>query len=377
MLVAAIRETVAGERRVALTPDGAKLLVRQGFEVAIEAGAGVAAGHPDVEYERAGARLEPDVAKLLGAADVVAAVQSGPALAPRMRAGAVLIGLLRPLDRPEQARALAASGVTSFALELVPRITRAQAMDVLSSQANLAGYRAVLLASVALGKAFPMMVTAAGTIAAARVLVIGAGVAGLQAIATARRLGAIVEAYDVRPAVKEQVESLGARFVELPLETAGAEDAGGYAKAQSEEFLTRQRELLGQRVKAADVVITTALVPGKRAPLLVEEAVVRGMRAGSVVVDLAAEQGGNCAFTRPDETVEVDGVRVLGPTNLPGDVAFHASQMFARNVSAFLQNLVRDGKLVLDFEDPITRESILTHEGEIRNERVRGLVAAS
>jgi NAD(P) transhydrogenase subunit alpha len=293
-----------------------------------------------------------------------------------MRRGALLIGLLRPLDEPAQARALAATGVTSFALELVPRITRAQSMDVLSSQANLAGYRAVLLAANTLAKAFPMMSTAAGTIAAARVLVIGAGVAGLQAIATARRLGAVVEAYDVRPAVKEQVESLGARFVELALETAGAEDAGGYAKQQSEEFLARQRELLGQRVKANDVVITTALVPGRRAPLLVEEAAVRGMRPGSVVVDLAAESGGNCALTRADETVDVGGVRVLGPTNLPSEVAFHASQMYARNVASLLQHLVKDGQPVLDFEDPITRESVLTHEGEIKNERVKGLAGA-
>jgi NAD(P) transhydrogenase subunit alpha len=376
MLIAALRETVAGERRVALTPDVAKALVRQGLEVAVEAGAGRAAGYADADYEKAGVRLEADGGKLLAAADVLVAVHGDAEQAKRMRSGAVLVGLLRPLDRPEQARALAATGITSFALELVPRITRAQAMDVLSSQANLAGYRAVLVGSVALGKALPMMVTAAGTIAAARVLVIGAGVAGLQAIATARRLGAVVEAYDVRPAVKEQVESLGARFVELPLETAGAEDAGGYARAQSDEFLARQRELLGQRVKAADIVITTALVPGRRAPVLVDEETVRGMRPGAVIVDLAAEQGGNCAGTRADETVEVAGVTILGPTNLPSDVAFHASQMYARNAAAFLGNCVREGKLVLDFEDPITRESILTHAGEVRNERVKGLLGA-
>ncbi len=376
MLVAALRETVAGERRVALTPDVVKALVRQGLEVAVEGGAGRAAGCAGVDYEKAGARIEPDAGRLLAAADLLVAVHGDAEQAKRMRSGAVLVGLLRPLDRPEAARALAATGVTSFALELVPRITRAQAMDVLSSQANLAGYRAVLVGAVALGKALPMMVTAAGTIAAARVLVIGAGVAGLQAIATARRLGAVVEAYDVRPAVKEQVESLGARFVELPLETAGAEDAGGYAKAQSEEFLARQRELLGQRVKAADIVITTALVPGRRAPVLVDEATVRGMRPGSVVVDLAAEQGGNCAGTRADEVVDVGGVTVLGPTNLPSDVAFHASQMYARNAAAFLGNCVREGKLVLDFEDPITRESIVTHAGEVRNERVKALLGA-
>jgi NAD(P) transhydrogenase subunit alpha len=377
MLVAVLRETAAGERRVALTPDVAKALVRQGLEVAVEAGAGRAAGYADADFEKAGARLEADGGRLLAAADVLVAVHGDAAQAKRMRSGAALVGLLHPLDRPEQARALAATGITSFALELVPRITRAQAMDVLSSQANLAGYRAVLVGSVALGKALPMMVTAAGTIAAARVLVIGAGVAGLQALATARRLGAVVEAYDVRPAVKEQVESLGARFVELPLETAGAEDAGGYARAQSDEFLARQRELLGQRVKAADIVITTALVPGRRAPVLVDEETVRGMRPGAVIVDLAAEQGGNCAGTRADETVEVGGVTILGPTNLPSDVAFHASQMYARNAAAFLGNCVREGKLVLDFEDPITRESILTHAGEVRNERVKGLLGAS
>jgi NAD(P) transhydrogenase subunit alpha len=374
MLVVALKETAAGERRVALTPDAVRTLAREGVELAIEAGAGAAAGYPDAAYEKAGARIEADAGALLAAADVAAVVQGDAEQAGRLREGAVLVGLLRPLDRPERARELASRRTTAFAMELMPRITRAQSMDALSSQANLAGYRAVLVAAAQIAKAFPMMVTAAGTISPARVLVLGAGVAGLQAIATARRLGSIVEAYDVRPAVKEQVESLGARFVELELETAGAEDAGGYAVAQSDDFLEKQRELLSQRVAAADVVVTTALVPGSRAPRLVEEEALRAMKPGSVVVDLAAEQGGNCALSRPDETVEVDGVRILGPTNLPSEVAFHASQMYAKNVANFLQHLISDGKLELDFDDEITSGALLTHAGEVSNERVRALL---
>jgi NAD(P) transhydrogenase subunit alpha len=373
VIVGIPKETASGERRVALTPDAVRSLIRDELAVVVEAGAGTAAGYPDATYEAVGAEVESDAAKVL-ASDVVAVVQATPEQVERLREGAVLVGLLRPLDEPERAEALAARGVTAFAMELMPRITRAQSMDALSSQANLAGYRSVLVASVALGKAFPMMVTAAGTISPARVLVLGAGVAGLQAIATAHRLGAIVEAYDVRPAVKEQVESLGARFVELDLETEGAEDAGGYARAQSEEFLTKQRELLGQRVAASDVVITTALVPGREAPRLVEEAAVRAMRPGSVIVDLAAEQGGNCAFSRPDETVVVEGVTVLGPTNLPSEVAFDASAMYAKNVSSFLQHLVKEGKLEVDLEDEITKSALLSHAGAIASERVRELV---
>jgi NAD(P) transhydrogenase subunit alpha len=256
-------------------------------------------------------------------------------------------------------------------MELIPRITRAQAMDALSSMSSLAGYRAVLLAAEALPRIFPMLVTAAGTIKPARVLVIGAGVAGLQAIATARRLGAIVEAYDTRPAVKEQVESIGARFIELDLDTKDAEGAGGYAKAQSEEFYRRQREQLGKRVAAVDVVVTTALVPGQPAPVLIEESAVRAMRPGSVIVDLAAEKGGNCACTQADREIVVQGVRILGPTNLPSDVAVNASQMYAKNLTTFLEVIVREGKLVLDLEDEIVRGALLTHAGEITNEAVR------
>ncbi len=374
MLVVALKETAAGERRVALTPDVVRALAREGVEVAIEAGAGAAAGYPDADYEKAGARIEADAGALLAAADVAAVVQGDAEQVGRLREGAVLVGLLRPLDRPERARELASRRLTAFAMELMPRITRAQSMDALSSQANLAGYRAVLVAAAQIAKAFPMMVTAAGTISPVRVLVLGAGVAGLQAIATARRLGSIVEAYDVRPAVKEQVESLGARFVELELETEGAEDAGGYATAQSDDFLEKQRELLTQRVAAADVVVTTALVPGSRAPRLVEEEAVRAMKPGSVVVDLAAEQGGNCALSRPDETVDVDGVRILGPTNLASEVAFHASQMYAKNVANFLQHLITEGKLELDLDDEITSGALLAHAGEVSNERVRALL---
>jgi NAD(P) transhydrogenase subunit alpha len=370
--IAAPRETAPGESRVALTPEAARLLLRDEIEVVIEAGAGVAAGFPDAAYEKVGAKIAD--AATVWASDLVAVVQGGEDLVERAHPGAALVGLLRPLDRAERAQALAAEGVTSFAMELMPRITRAQSMDALSSQANLAGYRAVLVAAHTLRKALPMMVTAAGTISPAKVLVLGAGVAGLQAIATAKRLGAIVEAYDVRPAVKEQVESLGARFVELDLETEGAEDAGGYAKAQSEEFLGRQRQQLGERVAGMDVVITTALVPGASAPLLVEAEAVRAMRPGSVVVDLAGEQGGNCALTQADQVVDVDGVTVLGPTNLPSEVAFDASQMYARNVVTFAQHLVSDGALNVDLEDEITAGALLTHDGRIANERVRGIL---
>jgi NAD(P) transhydrogenase subunit alpha len=293
-----------------------------------------------------------------------------------LRPGMTLIGFLRPLDLPDLAARIARAEVTAFSMELMPRITRAQSMDALSAMSTLAGYRAVLLAAGALPKIFPMLVTAAGTISPARVLVIGAGVAGLQAIATARRLGAVVEAYDTRPAVKEQVESLGARFVELDLDTGDAEGAGGYAKAQSEEFYARQRELLGQRVAASDVVITTALVPGQRAPLLIDEAAVKAMRTGSVIVDLAAEQGGNCESTRPDGDTVAHGVQILAATNLPSDVPVNSSQMYAKNLTTFLKHLAPEGELVLDLEDEITAGAMLTHRGEIVNEAVRERAAA-
>ena len=372
MLVVAPQETLAGERRVALVPDAAKLYKKANLDVAIQAGAGFRAGHDDASYEREKVVVEPDGAALLAKADVILKVQPpNDAEIGALRRGVTLISFLRPLDQPEIAAKLAAAGVTSFAMELVPRITRAQAMDALSSQASLAGYHAVVLASTALPKVLPMMTTAAGTIPAARVLVIGAGVAGLQAIATARRLGAVVEAYDTRPAVKEQIESLGGRFVELPLDTSDAEGAGGYAKAQSEEFLAKQRELLAARVRAADAVITTAAVPGARAPLLIPADVVAGMKPGAVIVDLAAATGGNCALTKPDETVVANGVTILGPTNLPAAVALDASRVYARNLVNLLLHLVKDGALALDLDDEITKGALLTHDGQVVNAAVR------
>jgi NAD(P) transhydrogenase subunit alpha len=374
-------ETTAGERRVALTPDAVKTLMGSGMEVVVEAGAGVEAGFDDDAYTAVGARIEADAAAVL-AADCVVKVQ--PPQPPRerpggghevdaLRKGAVLVGFLRPLDEPDLAARLASQGVTAFSMELMPRITRAQSMDALSSMSTIAGYRAVILAAGALPKIFPMMVTAAGTIQPARVFVIGAGVAGLQAIATARRLGAVVEGYDTRPAVKEQVESLGARFVELDLDTGDAEDSGGYAKAQSDAFYQKQREELGKRLAGSDVVITTALVPGQRAPLLIDEAAVQGMKTGSVIVDLAAEKGGNCACTDPERTVRAHGVDIIPGDNLPSDIPANASQMYAKNLTTFLKHLAPEGEVVLDLEDDITSGAMLAHEGRITNERVAAM----
>jgi len=383
LIVAVPKETWPGERRVALVPDSVKTLAKAGIEVAIEAGAGGAAGFDDDSFTRAGATITGDAALLFGRADLLVKVQPPRALEhggheiDLLREGAALVGLLRPLDMPGLARHLAARRITALALELIPRITRAQSMDVLSSMATIAGYHAVLLAAQTLPKIFPMLVTAAGTISPARALVVGAGVAGLQAIATARRLGAVVEAYDTRPAVKEQVQSLGARFVELALETGDAEDSGGYAKAQSEDFYARQRTLLAECVRAADVVITTAQVPGQRAPLLIDEATVEGMRPGSVIVDLAAEQGGNCALTQAGHDVVAHGVQVRGPVNLPSAHATHASQLYSRNVASFILHLVKDGKLVLDLSDELTRAPLLTHDGKVTHEGTRARLEAS
>jgi NAD(P) transhydrogenase subunit alpha len=378
VIIGVPREAASGERRVALVPDAVKALVGEGLEVLVETGAGEASGLLDAAYREAGAEIAADAKALHGRADLVLRVHPpSDSEVDALRSDAVLIAFLRPLDRPELAKRLAQRGITSFAMELMPRITRAQSMDALSSQSTIAGYRAVLLASSALPKIFPMLVTAAGTLSPARVLVIGAGVAGLQAIATARRLGAVVDAYDTRPAVKEQVESLGARFVELDLDTGDAEDAGGYATAQSDAFYRKQRELLGRRVAAADVVITTALVPGQPAPLLIEESAVEAMRPGSVIVDLAAEKGGNCALTRTDEDVVVHGVTIIGRSNLPAEIPAHASQMYAKNLVTFLKHLVSEGKLELDLEDEITRGALLTHEGAIANPAVASLVEAA
>jgi NAD(P) transhydrogenase subunit alpha len=374
MLLSVPRETGAGERRVALVPELIPKLTKAGLEVVVEPGAGAAAGFPDAEYHDKGARLEGDVFEK---ADVLLKVQPPtPHEAGRLREGATLISLLQPYTNAAAIRALAGRRVTAFAMELMPRITRAQSMDVLSAMSTVAGYRAVLLAAGRLPKFFPLLMTAAGTINPARVFVIGAGVAGLQAIGTARRLGAVVEAYDTRPIVKEQVESLGARFVELPLETKDAEARTGYARAQTEEFYERQRRLMAGCLATADVVITTALVPGQRAPVLITAEMVQGMRPGSVLIDLAAEQGGNCALTEPGQEVERHGVLIIGPLNLPSTVAFHASQMYARTVSNYLLHLLKDGKLQLDLADELTRGPLVTHQGEVVHDVARATLQA-
>ena len=376
MKIGVISETLRGERRVALVPDAAAKLATSGFEVVVEAGAGEQASFADNAFRESGAAVEADRRSVLSTANVVLSVQP-PNIedVTWLQDGAATISFLQPATQGTVVEALAARGITAFSLELLPRISRAQSMDALSSQASLAGYKAVLMAANRLGKFFPMLMTAAGTIPPARVLVLGAGVAGLQAIATARRLGAVVEAYDVRSAAKEEVKSLGASFLEFELETQ--EGQGGYAREQSEQFLTKQRELLTKRVAAADVVITTAAIPGRRAPLLVTAPMVLGMRPGSVIVDLAAETGGNCEVTRSGQVVEVDGVWVDGTTNVPSTMALHASQLYARNVSNLLQHLASKGELKLDFEDEITRSCCVTHAGQIVNERARQLMSAA
>ena len=377
VVVGVIRETSARESRVALTPTVVPVLAKAGVQVVVEAGAGKAAGYPDEAYREKGADVV-DARDQVLASQVIARVQAvdGAAVPAGSEevlfpADSVVIGLCGALAAPPALLELAKRGVTTFAMELMPRITRAQSMDVLSSQATVAGYKAALLAAESLPKMFPMMTTAAGTLAPARVLVIGAGVAGLQAIATCRRLGAVVEAYDVRPAVKEQVESLGAKFVELPLEAGDAEDRSGYAKALDEDFYRRQREMMARVVAGSDAVITTALVPGVKAPILVTAEMVAGMASGSVIIDIAAEQGGNCELTRPDQTVTQDGVRVLGPTNLPATVPYHASQMYAKNMSSFLAHLVQGGELRIDLEDEITRATLVSRGGQVVHPRVR------
>jgi H+-translocating NAD(P) transhydrogenase subunit alpha len=370
------KETAPDERRVALVPDTVSRLAAATLEVKVESGAGSEAFITDQAYEQAGAKIVKGPAALIGDVDAVLKVQAPvEAEIALFKKGAVLISFLQPATQGDIVRALAAQGVTAFSLELVPRISRAQSMDALSSQASAAGYKAVLMAAGRLGKFFPMMMTAAGTVPPARVLVMGAGVAGLQAIATARRLGAVVSAYDVRPAVKEEVQSLGATFIELPLETQEGE--GGYAKEQSEEFLRKQRELIGEHIAKSDVVITTAAVPGRRAPLLVSGEMVKGMRPGSVIVDLAAETGGNVELTKAGTDVEVGGVTIIGTRNVPSTMPLHASQLYARTVANLLLHLVKDGTIVLDFEDEITKGCCVTHGGEIVNERAKQLVAAA
>lgn len=369
MNIAIPKETFPGEKRVAAVPAVVPGLKKAGLEVFVEKGAGQAAGFPDEEYVAKGARIIDDRAELFRTAEVVLCVRAAGDAA-LLRPGLVVIGLADPLAGAKAAAELAKTGATLLAMELMPRITRAQSMDALSSQATVAGYKAVLMAADALPRMFPMLMTAAGTISPAHVFVIGAGVAGLQAIATAKRLGAVVEAYDVRPAVKEQVQSVGGKFVELPLETAGAETAGGYAKAMDENFYRRQRELLGQVVARSDVVIATAAVPGKKAPVLVTGEMVKSMAPGSIVVDLAAEQGGNCDATRLGQNVAVGGATVMGPANVPSLVPYHASQMYARNITTFLLHLVKDGRLVIDPADEITRETLVARDGQVVHPRV-------
>lgn len=381
MIIAVVKETFPGERRVALVPASIAALKKLGGEVRVEAGAGVAAGFTDDSYRTAGAEIVAERRALFEAADVVLQVRTlgtnpdeGRTDLELLHEGQALIGTADPLGNPQAAKELADRGATLFAMELIPRITRAQSMDVLSSMATISGYKAVLKAADHLPKMFPMMMTAAGTLTPAKVFVIGAGVAGLQAIASAKRLGAVVHGYDVRPAVKEQVESLGAKFVEVPLAAEGAEGAGGYAKQMDEDFYRRQRELMAKTVAASDVCITTAAIPGKKSPVLVTADAVRGMAPGSVIIDLAAERGGNCELTKADEVVIEHGVTILGPTNLPSEVPAHASQMYAKNLTNFVQLLARDGKVHLNLEDEVVRETLATHRGEVVNPRLRELL---
>jgi NAD(P) transhydrogenase subunit alpha len=378
MIVGVPRETYPGEKRVALVPAALSNLAKAGMQVLLEAGAGAAAGYPDAEYSDKGAKIAASRAEVFSQAEIITQVlcdgandKTGHADLPLLRRGQILLGFLRPLGSLQILQELAATGVSSFAVELMPRTTRAQSMDALSSMATMSGYKAVILAADTLPRIFPMLTTAAGTITPGRVLIIGVGVAGLQAIATARRLGAVTSAYDMRPAAKEQVLSLGGRFVELPIEAKDAQDARGYGTAQGEEFYRKQRELLGDAVAANDVVVTAAVIPGKKAPILVTKEMVARMLPGSVIVDLAAERGGNCELTRAGETVIEHGVTIIGETNLASTVPYHASQMYARNLTAFLLNMVRDGKLQFNEADEIHRETLLTRDGEIVNARVR------
>jgi H+-translocating NAD(P) transhydrogenase subunit alpha len=372
------KESYPGERRVALVPKMLPNLQKAGLQVAIETGAGIESGYRDADFEEKGGAILPDRASVFAKADIIAQVLcygsndlTGKYDVQLFRKGQFLMGFMRPLGSLEVVQEIAATGITSFAVELMPRITRAQSMDALSSMATICGYKAVLTAADTLPRMFPMMTTAAGTLTPARVLVIGAGVAGLQAIGTARRLGAVVTGYDLRPAVKEQVQSLGARFLELPLEAKDAQDAGGYARQQDEAFYARQRELLGKAIAESDVVITTAVVPGSKAPVLVTKEMVRGMAAGSVIVDLAAERGGNCELTRAGEKIVAHDVSIIGLINIATSIPNHASQMYAKNLTTFLAHLTKDGNLNVDLNDQITRETLLTRDGEIVNERAR------
>ena len=378
MIVGVPKEIYPGERRVALVPAVIPNLKKAAMDVVVETGAGLAAGYPDADYAQKGARLIEKREELFAIADIIvqflvhgANDKTGQADLPLLKNGQVLVGFLRPLGAVKTLEELAERGVSAFSVELMPRTTRAQSMDALSSMATICGYKAVVLAGDTLPRMFPMLTTSAGTIAPARVLIIGAGVAGLQAIATARRLGAVASAYDMRPAAKEQVQSLGGRFVELPIEAKNAQDARGYGTVQDEGFYAKQRELLGNTVAESDVVITAAVIPGKKSPVLVTKEMVQRMAPGSVIIDLAAERGGNCELTKPDETIVAHGVTIIGEFNLAATVPYHASQMYARNVTAFLLHLVKEGKVNLNLQDEIIRETLVTHGGEVVSARVR------
>ena len=382
MIIGVPKEIYPGERRVALVPAVLPTLTKAGFEVHVQAGAGIEAGYPDSQYSDKGAKIVADRQSVFSAADIIVQVLcygsndiTGKQDVPLFHRDQILIGFLRPFGEREVAQEIAQAGVTSFSVELMPRTTRAQSMDALSSMGTICGYKAVLVAANSHLRIFPMMTTAAGTITPARVFVIGAGVAGLQAIATARRLGAVISAYDLRPAAKEQVQSLGGRFVELPIEAKDAQDARGYATAQGEDFYRRQRELLGQVVQESDVVITAAVIPGKKSPVLVTVDMVKGMAPGSVILDLAAERGGNCEITERGQTVVKHGVTIIGAINLATGIPYHASQMYAKNMTNFLTHLIKDQKLNLNLQDEIVRETLVTHGGEIVNARVREFLA--
>lgn len=378
MNVVVLRETQSGEARTALMPESVKKLVDLKCKVLVEHNAGLAAARTDDDYAAAGAEVSADRDGLLAAADVLAVVNR-PAAEDfaRLKNGAVVIGFLRPLDEPSAILPAVDRGITTFSVELIPRITRAQAMDALSSMATVAGYKAVLIGAAHIPRMFPLLMTAAGTVPPARVLVLGAGVAGLQAIATARRLGAVVEGYDVRAAAGEQVKSLGAKFLEVDLGGIKTEDAGGYAVELSEEAMNRGRALIAEHAKTADVVITTAQVPGRRAPLLVTEEAVNGMKRGSIIIDLAGSTGGNCALSQADVTVEREGVTILAPTNLPATVPVHASQLYSRNVTSFLSLLIKNGELQIDMNDDVVGPSCVTHQGQIVNQRVAASLSAT
>ena len=363
---------------MAMVPSVIPTLTKAGFEVQIQSGAGVEAGYGDTQYADKGGKIVADRSAVFAAADIIAQVLcygandvTGKLDVPLYRRNQILVGFLRPFGSLEVVEQIARAGVTSFAVELMPRTTRAQSMDALSSMATVSGYKAVLMAADSHPRIFPMLTTAAGTVTPARVFVIGCGVAGLQAIATSRRLGAVTSAYDLRPAVKEQVQSLGGRFVELPIEAKDAQDAGGYARAQDEDFYRRQRELLGKTVQESDVVITAAVIPGKKSPVLVTEDMVKGMAPGSVIVDLASERGGNCEVTEPGKTVVKHGVTIIGTINLASGVPYHASMMYTRNITTFLTHLIKDQKMNLNLADEIVRETLLTNGGEIVQPRVR------